>query len=81
MIENSTPNTPILSDALAEIVTEEPATMLPPVGALMDTVGAMVSIVPPVTGLESWLLVSSNSAKRFTSSTSAVIVWIPLGIL
>ncbi|OGZ56481.1 MAG: hypothetical protein A3H64_01020 [Candidatus Ryanbacteria bacterium RIFCSPLOWO2_02_FULL_45_11c] len=40
---NCTPATPTLSLALAEIITEVPDTVEPDVGAVMDTIGAVVS--------------------------------------
>ena len=48
---NWTPTTPTLSDAVAEMVTVEPETVAPAVGALMATVGGAVSAgVPPLPG-------------------------------
>ena len=78
---NCTPETPTLSDALADTVTEEPETVVPFAGAVTETVGAWVSGAPTVIGWESLLLVSSDSAKRLTSSANAVIVWVPLGMM
>src|SRR5882724_5263565 len=78
---NCTPETPTLSDALADTVTEEPETVAPFAGAVMETVGAWVSGAPTVIGWESLLLVSSDSAKRLMSSAKAVIVWVPLGMV
>ena len=40
---NCTPTTPILSEAVAETVTEDPETVAPPTGVLIETVGAVVS--------------------------------------
>jgi hypothetical protein len=44
---NCTPATATLSEAVAETVTLEPETVLPPVGAVMETVGGVVSLPPP----------------------------------
>jgi hypothetical protein len=40
-----------------------------------------VSVPPTVIDWESTLLVSFDSAKRLLSSTRAVIVWVPLGMV
>ena len=40
---NWTPDTPTLSDAVAETVTEEPETVKPLVGAVRETVGKVMS--------------------------------------
>ena len=40
---NWTPTTPILSEALAVMETDEPETVAPFVGEVMDTVGGVVS--------------------------------------
>jgi hypothetical protein len=49
---NWTPDTPVLSEAVAETATEEPETVEPADGALRDTVGAVVSVgeEPSATG-------------------------------
>src|SRR5512146_1028177 len=45
---NCTPETPTLSLAVADTVTEEPETVALALGAVIDTVGAVVSpLVPP----------------------------------
>ena len=47
----------------------------------MDPDGQEAVPPPMVSDLENWLLVSSDSSKRFTSSTYAVIVWVPFGMV
>ena len=57
---NCTPETPTLSDALAETATEVPETVVPFAGAVMETVGAWVSVPPTVIDWESRLLIRST---------------------
>src|SRR5262245_37554199 len=46
---NCTPTTPMLSDALADTVTADPDTVAPFAGAVIDTVGGVVSALLTVT--------------------------------
>ena len=48
---NCTPATPTLSAAVADTVTAEPDTVAPFAGAVIDTVGTVVSPVPPPTAV------------------------------
>src|SRR4051812_22494678 len=71
---NWTPATPTLSDALAETVTPEPATVAPSAGAVRETVGGIWS--------EALLTVTFTAADVVVfpaaSRATAVKAWVPL---
>lgn len=79
---NWTPATPTLSDALAVTVTDDPDTVEPFVGDVMDTVGAVVSpagggggggVEPPVDGLNATTIVAQVPEATVKSASSVVV--------
>src|SRR6185295_8733007 len=68
---NCTPATPTLSDAVADTVTLAPDTVVPPAGADIVTVGAVVSVLLTVT-VTAALVVTLPAASRATADS----VWL-----